>query len=119
MNLNHTQKVILGIFTFLPFVLFPLLLWQLFQSLGSVIFFHETEPDPSEIVMPIVSFVFPIILLTVSAMALMIFYVIHVVMNKSIEASEQILWILLFIFFGVLVFPAYWLIRIWNKPNKA
>jgi hypothetical protein len=118
MNLNHVQKIILGIFTFLPFLLFPIFLWQFFHMIGSTIFFDEHRSD-EELIFPILSFVFPAILTAIGALALTIFYVVHVVMNKKLEGSEQILWILLFIFLGILAFPAYWIIRIWNTPKNA
>jgi hypothetical protein len=118
MNLNHVQKIVLGIFTFLPFLLFPIFLWQLFHTIGSTLFLDSHEADPGEFVLPVLSFIFPIILSAIGALALTIFYIVHVVLNKNLEPSEQILWILLFIFFGILAFPAYWIIRIWNNPKN-
>jgi hypothetical protein len=41
------------------------------------------------------------------------------VLNRKLEGSEQILWILLFIFLGILAFPAYWILRIWNSTKTA
>jgi hypothetical protein len=117
MNLNHVQKIILGILTFLPFVLFPIFFWQLFQTIGATVFLGQRESDSEEIA--ILSFIVPIMLSAVGALALTIFYIVHVVLNKKLEGSEQVLWILLFIFFGIFAFPAYWIIRIWNNPDKA
>jgi len=116
MTLNHVQKVILGIVTFLPFVLFPIFLWQLFHTIGSAIFLDNSD---REFFYPVFSFVFPAILTAIGAFALTIFYIVHVVLNKKLEASEQILWILLFLFLGILAFPAYWILRIWNNPKNA
>lgn len=118
MNLNHVQKIILGIFTFLPFLLFPIFLWQFFQMIGSAIFFDEQRSE-TEFFFSTLSFVFPAILTAIGALALTIFYIVHVVLNRKLEGSEQILWILLFIFLGILAFPAYWIIRIWNSPKNA
>ena len=119
MNLNRVQKIVLGIFTFLPFLLIPIFIWQIFHNIGSAIFFDHPEQDPRDFIFPILSFIFPMILMAVGALALTIFYIVHVILNKSLEPSEQILWVLLFIFFGLLAFPAYWVIRIWNNPNNA
>jgi hypothetical protein len=120
MNLNHVQKVILGIFTFLPFVLFPLFLWQMFHSLGHVIFFGDRyDADSRDVMMPVFAFIIPVVLSGMGALALLIFYVAHVVLNKKIEGSEQLLWIILFIIVGIFAFPAYWFLRIWNNPDKS
>jgi hypothetical protein len=119
MNLNRVQKIVLGIFTFLPFLLIPIFIWQIFHNIGSAIFFDNPDQDPRDFIFPILSFIFPIILMGVGALALTIFYIVHVILNKGLEPTEQILWILLFIFFGFLAFPAYWIIRIWNNPKNA
>jgi dipeptide/tripeptide permease len=116
MNLNHVQKIILGLFTFLPFLLFPIFFWQFFHMIGSSILFDDHRPDEEYLFL---SFVFPAILSAIGALALTIFYVVHAVLNKRLEGSEQILWIMLFIFLGILAFPAYWILRIWNTPKNA
>ena len=120
MNLNQVQKVVLGIFTFLPFILFPLFLWQMFHSLGTIILFSDRyDSDAQVVVMPVFAFIMPIILTGMVALALLIFYIAHVVLNKKIDGSEQLLWIILFIIIGIFAFPAYWFLRIWNNPSKS
>jgi hypothetical protein len=118
MNLNHVQKIILGLFTFLPFILIPVFFWQLFHAIGATILFGDHD-NGEQFIMPVLSFIIPIIFAAVGTLALTIFYIVHAVLNKSLEPGEQILWILLFIFIGVFAFPAYWIIRIWNKANKT
>ena len=117
MTLNHVQKIILGILTFMPFILLPIFFWQLFHTVGSAIY-HDNGSD-QDFFYPVFSFVFPALLTAVGALALTIFYIVHVILNKKLEPSEQILWILLFIFLGILAFPAYWIVRIWNNPKNA
>lgn len=118
MNLNHVQKIVLGVFTFLPFLLFPIFLWKFFHTIGMSMFFDHSGADGREFILPILSFAVPMILGAIGALTLTIFYIVHVILNRSLEPSEQILWILLFIFFGLLAFPAYWIIRIWNNPKE-
>jgi hypothetical protein len=118
MNLNYVQKIILGIFTFLPFILFPIFVWQMLHSVGYTILVGDHQSD-EQLIMPLLSFVIPIIFTAFGALALTIFYVAHAVLNKTLGGSEQVLWILLFIFFGLFAFPAYWVMRIWNNPNKS
>jgi hypothetical protein len=118
MKLNQTQKVILGIFTALPFVAFPFIIWQIFHGVAEIIAANRNgEPEFEQIMLPIISFAAPIILLSFACLVLLIFYIVHAVLNKGISAAEQLLWVLLFIFFGILAFPAYWFIRIWNNSN--
>jgi hypothetical protein len=84
-----------------------------------IITISEHDPDPREILAVVFSFVGPLILLGLSCLVLLIFYLVHAIVNKKIEPAEQLLWIILFIFFGILAFPVYWLLRIWNNVVKA
>ena len=119
MELSKVQKVILGIFTLLPFLIFPVILWELFDSILNIIKINEFgEPEPREIVMQVFAFIFPIGLLAFVSLALLFFYLVHAVINKNLQPAEQLLWVLLFIFLGIIAFPVYWVIRIWNNSNK-
>ena len=118
MNLSRAQQIILGVFTALPFFAFPFLLWAIFRGVAEIIAVSQNgEPEFDQVMLPIISFAVPIILLMFVCLVLLIFYIVHAVLNKSISTAEQLLWVFLFIFFGVVAFPAYWLIRVWN--NKA
>ena len=119
MVLNKAQKIILGIFTFLPFVVFPFMLWQVFVGMGNIFSGSESgHPSNGEIAMEFFAFLFPIGMLAFGSLVLLIFYIIHAVMNKSLNAAEQVLWILLFVFLGIIVFPVYWVMRVWNNSNN-
>ena len=120
MELNKTQKVILGIFTFLPFVFFPIIFFQIFQFvIGMVATSGREDPEPSVILSGIFSFIVPIILVSLLSLALLILYIVHVVSNKKLENIEQLMWVLLFIFFGIIAFPIYWILRIWNTSESS
>jgi hypothetical protein len=118
MNLSKVQKIVLGIFTVLPFILFPIIFWQVFHMIIDIVRMSEQgEPEASQIVMAVFSFLVPILLLTFGCLALLIFYIVHAISNKKLEPAEQLLWVLLFIFFGIIAFPIYWFVRIWNNGN--
>jgi hypothetical protein len=120
MTLSKTQKIILGIFTFLPFVLFPFILWHIAYAILELVEISDHgEPEDREILVIVFSFIVPIILLALSSLVLLIFYIVHAILNKTIGTGEQLLWILLFIFLGIVAFPVYWVMRIWNNTNKS
>jgi hypothetical protein len=119
MELSKAQKIVLGIFTFLPFFIFPVILWQLFDAILNIIKISEFgEPEPREILVEVFALIFPIGLLAFCSLALLIFYIVHAVINKKLQPAEQLLWVLLFIFLGIIAFPVYWVMRIWNNSNK-
>ena len=119
MNLSKTQKIILGVFTILPFIVTPFVVWQVVHSIIEIVSISEFgEPDPKDIIAIVFSFVTPILFLITASLALLIFYMIHVVLYKKLWLSELLLWIMLFIFFGIIAFPIYWVARIWNNPDN-
>ena len=119
MELSKTQKILLGIFTFLPFFIFPFIFWQLFDAILNIIKISEHgEPEPRKIMIELFAFIFPIGMLAFCSLALLIFYIVHAVINKKLQPPEQLLWMLLFIFLGIIAFPVYWVIRIWNNSNN-
>src|SRR5688572_19117448 len=119
MTLSQTQKVILGLFTLLPFVLTPYVIYEVFHFVIDVV--NESqygEPEPSSIMSGILAFIFPILLLSVTSLTLLIFYIIHAVGNKTIDTTERLIWIIIFLFFGIIGFPIYWFMRVWNAPTS-
>ena len=45
---------------------------------------------------------------------LKIYYIIQVVNNQALDSTERIIWILVFIFAGMIGYPVYWYMRIWK-----
>lgn len=115
MNLSKTQKIVVGIFTLLPFILVPFFLIQIFIFVMDMVAHEHQEPDATVILAGVFSFLVPIIITGVISFGLLIFYIIHAVSNKSITGTEQVIWILVFIFASTLGFPIYWVMRIWNE----
>jgi len=119
MELSKTQKILLGIFTLVPFFIFPFIFWQLFDAILNIVKISEHgEPEPREILIEVFAFIFPIGMLAFCSLALLIFYIVHAVINKKLQPAEQLLWVLLFIFLGIIAFPVYWVIRVWNNSNN-
>ena len=91
MELNKTQKVILGIFTFLPFIFFPIIFFQIFQFVMAMVATSgREEPEASVVLSGIFSFIVPIILVSLLSLALLILYIVHVVSNKSWRISNNL-----------------------------
>jgi len=120
MEFSKSQKILLGIFTFLPFVLFPFIFVEIFQFVLHVVATSAKEtPEAADILAGVFSFLVPIIFLSILSLALLIFYIVHAVSNKTIEPIERLMWILLFIFFGIIAFPIYWVMRVYKTENKS
>jgi TM2 domain-containing membrane protein YozV len=117
--MSKSGKVFLGILSFLPFILlivYLLLFFGMFYNIiiqGDRFDQHELPPAFAGNIILIVVFA---ILLGLTSLGLKIFYIIHAVNNKYVESNERIVWILVFIFAGMIGFPIYWYMRIWKDP---
>ena len=51
-ELTKTQKIILGIFTLMPFIFFPIIFWQVFQFILEMIALNkDSDPEAADILM--------------------------------------------------------------------
>ena len=116
MKLSQGQKLIVGVFTFLPFILIPYYLFEFFHFFLEMIRsgIHNEEPDPVELIQSMVPMFIAIGLISLLSIGLLIFYIIHIVNNKLINSTERIVWVLLFVFAGLLAFPIYFFMRVWK-----
>jgi hypothetical protein len=79
---------------------------------------HE-EPDPEEILQFILPMFGTIALLSLTSIGLLVFYIIHVVRHKAIDGNERIVWIILFVFAGMIAFPIYYFMRVLKADTTA
>jgi Phospholipase_D-nuclease N-terminal len=111
--MTRSSKIFIGFLTFLPFILFAIYI-AIFIGFFFEVFKHQVvEPEMgfAEIYPIIVSAV----VLGLSSLALLVYYIIHVVNNKKIDSTERLIWILVFLFAGMIGFPIYWYMRIWKE----
>jgi TM2 domain-containing membrane protein YozV len=121
MNLSTTQKVVLGIFTILPLALLPYIFIQAFYTF--LVDVHDLidvdSPDSEsqrEFFIVIMQFMIPSMILSLVSLGLLIIYLIHAAKNNSLNTTERLVWILIFVFAGIIGFPIYWYLQIWKTP---
>jgi len=121
MKLSQAQKIIVGILTLAPFILVPYIVFQIFGFVMETVQASQGgEPEVADVMAGIISFIVPVLFLAMLNLALLIFYIVHAVNNKSIDTTERIVWILIFIFVGLIPFAIYWFMRIWGEePPRA
>ena len=77
---------------------------------------HEEEVVSAIVAERIAGMVAAIILLAMCSLGLLVYFIIHSINNKAIDSTERIIWVLIFIFAGMIGFPVYWYMRIWKAP---
>jgi TM2 domain-containing membrane protein YozV len=123
MHLSTTQKVVLGMFTILPLVLLPYIFFQVFHTL--LYNLHDVDPEfmdstsQKEFFFMMIQIMIPSMIISLLSIGLLIFYLIHVAKNNSLNTNERLIWILIFVFAGIIGFPIYWYMQIWKAPAST
>lgn len=112
--MSQSAKIILGVFTFLPFLFFIMFIVKILSLIMYAISNGGNVDEKEMLFNQIAPMVIYIILFSFLSLVLLIYYIIHLVNNKAAESTEKVIWVLLFIFFGIIVFPVYWYLRVWR-----
>jgi hypothetical protein len=114
--MSKSRKLLLGILSFMPFILL-IVYFAIFFRFFITIFQHAQQEDvlPAMILENIGGIIFVAILMGCISLALKIYFIIHAINNKQTDSTERVVWILIFIFAGMIGFPVYWYMRIWKE----
>jgi len=117
--MSRSSKIFIGILSFLPIVLVFVMLFMVLRLIPTFIEWgnnsHNYEPAPQEIFsvfspMFIVGFGMAIL-----SLGLLIFFIMHLIRHKAMESTERIIWVLVFLFAGIVGYPIYWYMRVWKN----
>ena len=112
--MSRGSKLFIGLASLLPIVLVIILFFMFFNLFPAMISWDNHEPDAYtvfETIRPV--FIVGFIACLVS-LGLLVFFIIHMIGNKKIETSERVIWILVFLFAGIVGYPIYWYMRVWH-----
>jgi NADH:ubiquinone oxidoreductase subunit 5 (subunit L)/multisubunit Na+/H+ antiporter MnhA subunit len=117
--MKKSNKVILGIITVLPIIFMALYFIFFIQMFFSAVQQpYSTEDNnfgPETALKNMIPLFIMLIVMALTALGLLIYYIMHVVNNKNLESNERLIWILVFVFAGMVGFPIYWYMRIWKN----
>lgn len=117
--MSRSSKALVGVLSFLPIISVVIFFALFIQLFSRFLQWDRTEPAPQEVfstIGPI--FAFGIIMSLVS-LGLLVIFIMHLIKNKAIDSTERVIWILVFIFAGIVGYPIYWYMRIWNDEQGS
>ena len=115
--MSKSRKLLLGIISFMPIALFIGYLIAFFSFFIDMLRQVQREDVlPAMIIGKVAWMVAAILLLALCSLGLLIYFIIHALNNKALDSTERLIWILVFIFAGMISFPVYWYMRIWTAP---
>lgn len=109
-NFTRSTKILLGIASFWP----PVYIFLFMAFVFGMIF----SSPPLFGSWFAVLFVFHMLTIFLS-LGLTVFYSIHAAKNEALKSELKIVWVVLFIFAGIVTFPIYWYLQIWNSPDDT
>jgi hypothetical protein len=109
--MSTTKRILLGMAT-----LWPML--YIFVFMAFVMGMMFIAPDSTSSGPPVAFMViFPLHMLTILGIfALIAAYLVMAIKNKGLEDNMRIIWVILFVTFGVFAMPVYWWLHVWNAP---
>ncbi len=117
--MSKNKKIVLGILTFLPivllvlyFIFFGFFFMEIFQSAQ-----NNTEPNSQFMIGNFIVLFLLITVLVISALGMMIYYIIDISNNKTLDSNNRLIWILLLVFGGFIANAIYWYLYIWKETD--
>jgi hypothetical protein len=111
--MSRTEKLVSGILAFLPLAAF------LVYIINFLSFFFEMMPEMSrndhaeELILPeMFNIILFAIILGIASLGVLVYYIILVINNKLIDSTEKLVWIVIFVFVGMVGYPIYCFLRI-------
>lgn len=119
--MSKSYKTWTGILGLIPFLMFIVYMGWFFTSFADIMVMainQENAPVEPALIKSMMNIILISIIMGLASLAAMIVYIINAANNKTIENGEKIMWILLFVFIGLIAYPVYWFLRIKNVPES-
>lgn len=116
--MNKSSKLILGMLSFLPFIMMCIIISMVFSLLPQIIEWSDHEPEARDVFSTFSPIFIAGLVMAFASLALLVIFIIHLANNRKIETGEKLIWILIFLFVSIIGYPIYWWLRIWNEDAK-
>lgn len=113
--MSKTNAIVVGFITFLPIILMGVyFVWFLAFFVKMINQAGPANQPPEAFFGNMAGMMLLVGLIGLLFVGLLIYYIMHVVNNSRLDSNERIIWILVFLFAGMIGFPVYWYMRIWK-----
>jgi len=115
--MSRSSKLFVGILSFLPIVLLLVFFFMFFSMIPEFMRWEDRDPDPYEVFDTFMPVFLTTIFMSILSLGLLIFFIMHLVRNKTMDSTERIIWILVLLFAGIIGYPIYWYMRVWKEGS--
>jgi hypothetical protein len=113
--MSRSSKLFIGILSFLPIVLFIVLFVMIFSLFPTFVEWDRYDPAPQEVFSSFAPVFIVGFGMGILSLGLLIFFIMHLIRHKGMDSTERIIWILVFLFAGIIGYPIYWYMRVWKN----
>ncbi len=113
--MKKTQKLGLLFLTLAPVIIIP---FFIFMIIGGGIGLGEMNDPSTAAPLYVGSIVFWAIIIGLLSTISWIYFIVHAIQNNHIDQTEKIVWVLLFVFVGLLSQIIYFFARIWSNDHE-
>lgn len=114
--MSRAGKIITGVLSFLPIIFF------IGQFILFFVFFFRaflagTGYEFENFFIPMVIMFVLMVTSALVGIGMLIYLLIHANRNPRINEDDRLMWIILLVVLGILVFPIYWYLKIWKEES--
>ncbi len=114
--MSKSQKMLVGFLSALPVILLFVYFASFFGFFITVLRNIHNEDALPELVLERIGMIIGMaVLMGLVSLGIKIYFIILAVNNMAIDGTERLVWILIFVFAGLIGYPVYWYMRIWNE----
>jgi len=113
------NKAVSGILSFLPLAAFLVYMFSFLSFIFTAIpELNRHGSNAEELILPnVFNMILFAIILGIVSLGVLVYFIIHAINNKAIDSTERLVWILIFIFTGMIGYPIYWYMRIYRNQT--
>ena len=118
--MSPAQKTLSGIAAFIPLISLVVSLIVFLSFFMKMLPFMNDyyEPAPEDFLPDILVIILVALIMSLVMLGVMVYFIIHCINNRYVRSDERIVWILVFIFAGIVGYPIYWFMRILKPPAE-
>jgi TM2 domain-containing membrane protein YozV len=113
--MSRSSKLFIGLLSFLPIILLIVLFIMLFGMFPVFFEWDKNEPAPQEVFTVFGPLFILGVVMGLLSLGLLVFFIMHLVRNKTMDGTERVIWVLVFLFAGIVGYTIYWYMRVWNE----
>jgi len=111
--MTQGQKVFTGILAFLPLAAFMAYMISFLGFFLNIIPEMDRNPNAEDYILPeVFNIIIFAIVLGIISLGVLVYFIILAINNKVIDSTERLVWVLIFLFAGIVGYPIYWYMRV-------